>query len=62
MTTLFGSVSRYDRPDLTSVDLAVAKAGASAVELALMKTAAERRIVEIEPRVVLRDTTPDRAH
>ncbi|MCC3761503.1 LacI family transcriptional regulator [Glycomyces sp. TRM65418] len=47
-------------PALTSVDLALAKVGAAAVELALTASGAERRRIAFEPRVVLRGTTPVR--
>jgi LacI family transcriptional regulator len=47
-------------PTLTSVDLALAKVGAAAVELALTDSAVECRRVEFDPRVVLRGTTPSR--
>lgn len=46
-------------PDLTSVDLALARVGAAAVELALTGPGDHRRI-EFEPRVVVRGTTPAR--
>lgn len=46
-------------PALTSVNLALADAGAAAVELALTAPV-QRRRVELEPRVVLRGTTPAR--
>jgi LacI family transcriptional regulator len=44
-------------PALTSVNLALARVGAAAVELALTGPAAGRRRVEFEPRVILRGTT-----
>jgi LacI family transcriptional regulator len=47
-------------PALTSVHLALANVGATAVKLALTESAADRRTVEFEPRVVLRGTTPVR--
>lgn len=47
-------------PGLTSVDLALARAGAAAVELARLAPAPERRIVELEPSVVVRESTPPR--
>ncbi|MEU5157728.1 LacI family DNA-binding transcriptional regulator [Glycomyces sp. NPDC021274] len=47
-------------PGLTSVDLALARVGAAAVELALSESG-DRRRVEFEPRVVVRGTTPARA-
>ncbi|WP_199044472.1 LacI family DNA-binding transcriptional regulator [Glycomyces salinus] len=47
-------------PALTSVNLALARVGAAAVELALTKPAAESRRVEFEPQVVIRGTTPVR--
>jgi LacI family transcriptional regulator len=46
-------------PDLTSVDLALARVGAAAVDLALAGPGDHRRI-EFEPRVVVRGTTPAR--
>jgi LacI family transcriptional regulator len=47
-------------PDLTSVDLALARVGAAAVELALTGPGDCRRI-EFEPQVVVRGTTPARS-
>ena len=47
-------------PELTSVDIALSRAGAAAVELALLPPGEDRRIVEFEPRVRLRGTTPPR--
>jgi LacI family transcriptional regulator len=47
-------------PGLTSVDLALARVGAAAVELALTASG-DRRRIEFEPRVVVRGTTPARS-
>jgi LacI family transcriptional regulator len=47
-------------PGLTSVDLALEAIGARAVELALEPATGERRVVEFEPRVTLRESTPRR--
>jgi LacI family transcriptional regulator len=47
-------------PGLTSVDLALARVGAAAVELAMTGPGDLRRI-EFEPRVVVRGTTPARS-
>ncbi|WP_205328297.1 LacI family DNA-binding transcriptional regulator [Glycomyces sp. YM15] len=47
-------------PGLTSVDLSLARAGAAAVELALLRPEEERRTVPLEARVVVRGTTPPR--
>ena len=47
-------------PSLTSVDIALARAGAAAVELALQEAGSGRRVVELEPSVLLRDSTPPR--
>jgi LacI family transcriptional regulator len=48
-------------PGLTSVDIALARAGAAAVELAVRPPALDRQVVELDPRVVVRGTTPRRA-
>lgn len=47
-------------PGLTSVDLALADLGATAVDLALQRPGSERRLARFEPRVVLRGSTPAR--
>jgi LacI family transcriptional regulator len=47
-------------PSLTSVDLALGRIGAKAVELSMLEPAVERRTATFEPRVVLRESTPPR--
>ena len=47
-------------PSLTSVDLTLARLGAAAVDLALLRPEPERRRIVFEPSVVLRGTTPPR--
>ena len=47
-------------PSLTSVNLALVRAGAAAVECALLDAASDRRMVELAARVVVRGTTPPR--
>lgn len=45
-------------PQLTSVDVHLYQAGVSGAELAMADNAGHRRLVQLEPRVVVRESTP----